>query len=445
MLLCAAVLTAAALGWSPPERVDRKPEGYRTYLPSLTVGPDGRLHVVWSESPVSRFLDKVMYASRQGDTWTIPVNISRDSGDIRMPAIALDSGGQAMVVWSEESYALMRYVRQLGDSWSVPRFCFPNRGITPRLATDSRGRIHLLFEELGGRDAIWYSQFVTDGDSWASPSLVADDSGSLGWSDLAVDRQDHLHAVWMNYRTDGVDYSHNDGSGWSAPVALPDPAPGRQSVLPRIAVDTCDCPHVVWEERSGGYWLYHSTREADSWTTPVRFYASEGASPVIAGGPDERVDVIWSWDNGVFGRSRSDTSWSTPETLDRQMSFETGLCRAGATLHAVWRRLGSIFYSQRDAPGIEESPQELKGRDALSVVVCAHELRVGLSLEASGRVLVQVLDSAGRVAAAREAGRLGAGRHELTIPTRGLPSGAYLCRVTAGSEEVGSAKLTIVR
>jgi hypothetical protein len=444
MLLCAAVLTAAALGWSPPERVDRKPEGYRTYLPSLTVGPDGRLHVVWSESPVSRFLDKVMYASRQGDTWTIPVNISRDSGDIRMPAIALDSGGQAMVVWSEESYALMRYVRQLGDSWSVPRFCFPNRGITPRLATDSRGRIHLLFEELGGRDAIWYSQFVTDGDSWASPSLVADDSGSLGWSDLAVDRQDHLHAVWMNYRTDGVDYSHNDGSGWSAPVALPDPAPGRQSVLPRIAVDTCDCPHVVWEERSGGNWLYHSTREADSWTTPYLIDERSGFRPVVACDDWGGTHVVWS-STGLWHIVRSDSGWSGSRAVSSsgggpQIEFRR------SELHLVFETVSwQILYSRHDASGIEEQPPEVGERDRLTVSVQPGSLRLGFGLSSAGRVLVQVLDSAGRVAAAREAGRLGAGRHELTIPTRGLPSGAYLCRVTAGSEEVGSAKLTIVR
>jgi hypothetical protein len=437
------VLAAAALAWTPPERVDRKPEDYRTHLRALAVGRDGTIHVVWSETRGSEFLEKIMHSRRQGDTWTIPVNISRDSGDIRVAAIVLDSEGRALVVWSEESYARMRYVRQLGDTWSVPKLCFPNNGIAPRLALDSRGRIHLLFEELGGQDAIWYSQYMPAGDSWATPSLVADDEGSLGRSDLAVDSRDWLRAVWMNWGTYGIDYSHNDGSGWSEPVALPDPAPEGQSCDPRIACDAAGCPHVVWQERWGWCWIYHSTLSSDTWTTPFRVYDTEGGRPAVCCDDAGRVHVIWHWAYGMRYRTLAADSWLEPGVVS-PTGGSPQVVAVRSLLHLVFRDEWRIFYSRHDASGIEEEPQRLEGQGGLSVAVSAHELRLGLLMESPGQVLVQVLDSAGRVRACRSGIRLDAGYHELTVPIKDLASGAYLCRVTTGSE-IRSAKLTIIR
>jgi hypothetical protein len=327
----------------------------------------------------------------------------------------------------------------------MPRLCFPNNGIAPRLALDSQGRIHLLFEELGGQDAIWYSHYCPDGDSWATPSLVADDVGSLGFSDLAVDSRDWLHAVWSNRGTWGVDYSYNDGSGWSAPVPLPDPAPGPDdySCSPRIAVDTADRPHVVWEERSGGRWIYHSTLDSDTWTTPFRVYDLDGGYPAVCCDDANWVHVVWSWAYGMRYRTMAGDSWLEPGVVSLT-GGSPQVVAVRSLLHLVFWGEWRIFYSRHDASGIEGEPRRLEYRGGLSVAVSAHELHLGLLMESPGQVQVQVLDSAGRVRACRSGVRLDAGFHELTVPIKDLASGIYLCRVTAGGE-VMSAKLTIVR
>ena len=85
LTVAACVLAGAGqilLAWSPPERVDRRPANFRAGAPTLAVSANSVVHFAWYEAPDSNpYLQKVMYAFRTCDTWSIPLNISRDSGD----------------------------------------------------------------------------------------------------------------------------------------------------------------------------------------------------------------------------------------------------------------------------------------------------------------------------------------------------------------------------
>lgn len=442
VLLLTLGMPARLLSWTPPERVDRKPENYVVYISSIAAEPDHGVHIVWSECKRETYYEKIMYARRQDDTWTIPVNISRDSGDIRTPAVALDSTGRALVVWSEEGRARMRYVRQLGDTWSMPKFCFPNNGITPRLAVDSTGRVHLLYEEIGGQDAIWYSRYVPGEDTWETPTLVADDSGVLGWSDLAVDGQDRLHAVWMNYGTNGIDYSRNDGSGWSAPVALPDPSPEGQSCDPRIACDTSGRPHVVWEERSGGYFVFHSRLLGDTWTAPYQVDGESGLRPVVACDAFGRTHVIWR-NTGLWHASRCDTGWSDKEVVtDSTSAGSPGLAWADSALHLVWRHDWGVYYCRQDGPGgVAEEPSYAQPLDSIVISTTGRSLK--FQVRDAGPASLSLWDSSGRRALDRDLGYLTPGVHEVGLPLQLVPAGRYVCRLTVGSKETTSAVVVV--
>ncbi|MGB9741978.1 MAG: hypothetical protein ACPL0F_02300 [bacterium] len=279
--------------WTPPQRVDRKPDNYVTYDNDIAVDRDGIPHIVWSECKRETYDEKVMYARRSGDTWTIPVNVSRDSGDFLVVAIAIDTLGVPMVVWSKEYEARIRYSRLVGDTWSVPRLVFPIGAWTPRLVVDHHNRIHLLCESPGtSRGVIWHSYYIPEADSWAKPCTVAFcPTRPLGWSDITVDRYDRLHAVWMDYQTYGIGYSYKDSSGWAIPMQLPDPSSG-QSCGPTIACDSLGRPHVVWEERSNGYWIYYSWFDGDSWSTPFLLFEQWGGTPEIVGDKYNRLHVV---------------------------------------------------------------------------------------------------------------------------------------------------------
>lgn len=446
-LLLAVGLLSTGTAWSPPERVDRRPDNYVVYRCDIAVGPDGTPHIVWSECPRETYLEMVNYSRRDHDTWTIPVNVSRDSGDFRTPAIVTDTAGVPLVVWSEDYAVRIRYVRLLGDTWSLPKLCFPTYGITPRLAIDSRNRTHLLFEKYGRPGVIWYSYYVSEADSWAQPCTVASGPSALGWSDIAVDRQDHLHAVWMDYSTFGIGYAYNDGTGWSEPVRLPDPAPGPDdySCYPRVATDTFCRPHVVWEERSGGYWVYYSALVGDTWTQPVRVDTQSGLRPVVCSDESSRLHVVWRR-SGLWHRARSGSGWTEPRFIsDTSIAMLPELATSPAGLHLAFRGGWGLFYStDAGTGGILEETAIPAGRRLDVVCLQGGFLLLRFDVQERCNAAVSLWDSAGRLALSCSLGQLEPGRHEGRVSVRQLPSGIYVCRLEAGGG-VSAAKTVILK
>jgi len=418
-------------------------QGYVANSPAIAAEPGGNVHVVWTETQASHYWDKIMYARRDGDTWPVPMNISRDSGDIRTPAIALDGNGVPLVVWSEESYAQMRYVRNIGDTWSVSKLCFPNNGITPRLASDSRGQIHLLFEDLAHQGGIWYSFYIAEADSWATPTRVALGVWTLGWSSLAIDRFDHLHAVWMDWGTYGIDYAFNNGTGWSAPTPLPDPAPGDYSCEPRITVDTAARPHVVWQERSAGYWLYYSAMVADTWTPPRKLCSQNAFGPAICCDSFDRLHVVWDGEDGLQHVQSEDTGWASPEYIVKDTA-QGEIAADRSIVHVLWRDSHwNIGYSNNGVPGVGEATNTGSSPIRFRVATSAGRLEANFSLSVAGRVVLSVFDATGRCALERNLGMLGAGVHTVELRLDSVPAGLYfgLLSTNAGNKV---AKFAIV-
>ncbi|MEO0068204.1 MAG: T9SS type A sorting domain-containing protein [candidate division WOR-3 bacterium] len=437
LLLSGLILfISLASAWTPPERVDRKPDNYVTYDNDIAVDRNGTPHIVWSECKRETYYEKVMYARRDGDTWTIPVNVSRDSGDFLVVAIAIDTFGVPIVVWSKEYEARIRYSRLVGDTWSVPKLVFPIYAFTPRLVVDHHNRIHLLCESPGTSEGvIWYSYYISDADSWAEPCTVAFcPSRGLGWSNITVDRYDRLHAVWMDYQTYGLGYSYKDSSGWSEPMRLPDPSGSHQSCDPAVACDLLGRPHVVWEERSGGYWIYYSMFDGDSWSTPFLLYEEGGGRPQIVCDRYNRLHVVWACDYGLRHKIKADTGWIGPIVVTERSGL-LALTAGTEALHLATRLSGFCLYylSHNLSEGVEENGllNNIENSPRLMVPgMTKNGLEVGYIISKETEVLLEVFDVQGRCVWQRRVGKQKSGWYKLRVPAP--CAGLYFVRLIAG-------------
>uniref|UniRef100_A0A7C4GI22 Exo-alpha-sialidase n=1 Tax=candidate division WOR-3 bacterium TaxID=2052148 RepID=A0A7C4GI22_UNCW3 len=436
VLIFAAGLAATAAAWTPPERVDRRPDGYDAFLPSLAVSQHGTPHVVWLECAGGTNLFKIMYARRSGDTWTIPANVSRDSSDLRRADIVVDTAGVPLVAWSEQYLQRISYARPAGDTWTSPKPATTRRGVYPRLFANSGGRIHMMFGELGGSDALWYTRYDPGGDSWLAPILAADDSGELDGQDIVAGAGGRLHAVWMNFRTYGVDYSSFDGDSWSTPEHVPDPAPSGQSCDPRIACDSQGRPHVVWEERWGGYKTYYTARVGDTWTTPVRVTDLNCRLPEVCVDDRNSVHVVWSWDYGTRHAVRTDTGWTEPDTVNNRFSF-TSFVGSGSRLHLAYSESPrGVFYTETSATGLLGGGGVSGAMATAGSTLADRVVVVAFTLPKTGRVALELVDVAGRQRVERDLGILPAGNHRVRVGVDSLPVGVYACVVRSFSSEV---------
>jgi hypothetical protein len=189
--------------WSPPARLSTN----SSFLPTLSVGPDGTALLAWTENPGNNMFT-VVAADFRGSSWSS--NIYRpkpgtDSGD-RSPRVSVDGSGRGFLIWSQpditgamDSIWVQRYS---GGTWAAapttPLAANPTYDYyAPSIALNTAGvgTAIWLQNAASGRELVarrW------DGNAWRDPEQLA--TGSFIDSDpvpeVAVNDQGSSVAVW---------------------------------------------------------------------------------------------------------------------------------------------------------------------------------------------------------------------------------------------------------
>src|SRR5207248_4424557 len=97
MVIEAATRSASTGAWTPPTRV--VPTGADALAPSIAVDKRGDGVIVWTSSDKSGLALLASYR-RPGKAWGAPVVLSAPAPGPLAPQVALDSRGDALVVWT---------------------------------------------------------------------------------------------------------------------------------------------------------------------------------------------------------------------------------------------------------------------------------------------------------------------------------------------------------
>ena len=231
---------------SLPDRLSQAEEA------AIAVDHEGVLHAVWwsDVTQSGKRTHPVFYASKAAGAWSETVEISAAANapaeevTIKL-AIALDNHNTPNVVWSKDNAVF--YTRQeLDGAWSVaqvvePATCPKCQPGPPVIAIDKEDRLHLIWIE-GRSNLIWSSK---DPDGEWSSALEISTGIELVYvttpAALAVDRDNTLHLVW-NQSHDLLYVSRPQDGSWSDPVVISDKA----SQTPTMVIDSANTIHVVW-------------------------------------------------------------------------------------------------------------------------------------------------------------------------------------------------------
>lgn len=238
--------------FSPPTNLSRTPAGagkgrltaerWDNGSLELAMGPDGRLHAVWTE------YEGALRAARSddgGESFSDPVTVVEPGGPhpARGPAVGVDRDGRIHLVWAvgEDTGADLRWSRSDdgGRSFLQPRPLTdgPGHADAPTLAVDGRGTVHLAFgvAEDGpvGSYRIRYGRWGADEDpeevEWREISgRHGDDFESVAHPTLVADGRDHLYLVWelfpsRRHRPQGLGFtwSEDGGATFRPPSVVP--------------------------------------------------------------------------------------------------------------------------------------------------------------------------------------------------------------------------------
>lgn len=279
----------------------------------------------------------------QSSGWSRPFRLSLD-GTSWFPDITADASGRVHVIWSAvtldyrmwdgRGWSSVSDIAVAADAYGLPIADVFRTGIV----ADSNGYLNLFYYHL--TEGLGYftrapSERAALAQAWERPQVIGA-RGQGYYSALAVDKNDQLHAVYIDTSIESqlaeVFYRRSERGGvqWSPPVNLSN-SPRLGSSRPQILHDQFDVLHVSWDEgwdRRSGEGAPQTSRYVFSinngrdWSTPATFGSTRQPAVhlVVTSGqrPESRI-AVWrtTTDEAVYYQTSSDSgkTWSTPAPI----------------------------------------------------------------------------------------------------------------------------------
>jgi len=249
-----------------------------------------------------------------------------------IPALCLLAAPARGAQWDPEvrltnnSYADFSY-------WSCQR----------RVAVDQQGRIHVVWHVMNSglgtyRFQVYYTR-CNPGSGWTQDTMLSADlyaaSTYCKYPSVGVDSAGRVYVVWAGGTTEDADEvvylktcvpEGSGNGGWDATSrALSTTGTDYEKGCPTITATPDGHAHATWLEvgTGGGSYISYRERIDTTWQDETHLEASTNykAYPAVAGGPDNRVHVIWygrtspSGFYNVFYKGRTGTTWGATENV----------------------------------------------------------------------------------------------------------------------------------
>jgi hypothetical protein len=498
LVLTLLIGMASANTWSDPVRLldsDAVDFSGGPGTHSQLVDDNGILHVLFF-SDFEESGNREIYCMNNVDgTWSEPLRLSHGAGASHGPSMAIDADGNITVVWYDyrlaDPYADVFWCRYdaATDTWSEdqPLIVTPPgvHSLIPIVVAEPTGKVHMVWcDTRTGATELFYKCFengrwtedvqLTDAGAYTRwvPAMTRDDAGNLHlfWADDRTAKND-WHIYYKKLRADGT---------WSNEMNLGPGAPHDVTVYSgHLFLTEIDCMSEAWSwgipdtftgiydpddyiPSQVKYSVKNLSDPDDVWVfrdKPVSaigdFYVTQPAVATCRSG----VRVVWGQGTEghivMYQATVGLNGESAPELIGSVIGNSRSISLSSGTkgdLNLVYAHTTTgdtgwdLYYrhdvvpQEGDVPG--SSPRMLMG--AVTPNPTAGDAVVGLDLPETGNVVVAVYDTAGRRVATVFSGTLTAGRHELTVDTAGLRSGAYFV-LAAGDGDSASAPLVVTR
>ena len=241
-------------GWGTAELIETDNSG-TAVNPRINIDTSENVIAVWQQYDGEK---NNIWANRYtaGSGWGTPEMIETDnSGSANKPQIAIDTRGNAIAVWQQNSnkeFSIWanRYVP--GSGWSNAELIKTDNSstaINPRVAVDTIGNAIAVWKHHNGTEiSIWANRYVP-GSGWGTAKPIETGTGIVGDPQIVIDTSGNAIAVWHQY--DGATYNiwanrYVAGSDWSTAELIE--SVSNRAVSPQISINKNGSAIAVWQQ-----------------------------------------------------------------------------------------------------------------------------------------------------------------------------------------------------
>jgi hypothetical protein len=173
------------------------------------------------------------------------------------PQTAVDSAGNALVVWSEDDGGRFnihanRFTSSAGWEGAVLVSDGTGDTVAPVIAADGSGNAMAAWYQWDGTKSRIQASRYTPAGGWSSPVLIDDDGGEANYPAIAVNAGGDCVVAWHQFvgpRTDVWAARFTLGQGWSAAAVLSDQV--NSDFRAQVALDGSGTATVAWTQAIG--------------------------------------------------------------------------------------------------------------------------------------------------------------------------------------------------
>jgi len=305
----------ANVGWSAPALIGN-PAATNQIEPQIALDSNGGAIAVWEQSVGTQFR---IVASRfdAGAGWG-PAQLAdlapgnSHSGEAFQPQIALDTHGNALIVWqqfdpgvNQTNLWANRYSAADG-TWGTAVELGQAQNVndtdrTARIRCDANGNALVVWNQ--PPVGVWSDRYVS-GSGWQTPQLIG--SGAFtDQPDVGLDAHGNALAVWAQPIASGLgsiwsnQFTPTAGWGTAAPI---ESHTGGGAGRPRVAVDASGNALAVWQQRidalnTFNIWALRFSSGA-GWGQPQQISNGTGTAVGAEIANDVQGDAVAVWEQG---------------------------------------------------------------------------------------------------------------------------------------------------
>lgn len=353
-----------ATGWGTAEPIQAATSG-DGWGPQVAFKTNGDALVAWQQIDGSLGNVWIRPFTASTSSWGTAALVSGGTVNAGSPQLAIDPGGNAMVVWPEGTFAAGVHVRarrldaSLGWGGVVPLDSAPSYANDPRVTLDAAGIATAVWVEenaAGTGSDVWAKRFVPGtgtGTGWGTATLLETNEGRTSRPAIASDAAGNVMVTWSQSDatsfTSAIYFNRFSAGQWGTATVVRSGEPYAFDCI--LAMNAAGDAVAAWQEDNGGDGAsaWASRYLAGAWGTPQRIddgVTLGAVSPQVGIGASGNAVAVWS-KSGRIKSNRADavTGWGTVEEIDPVTGSNADRPRlavdAAGNAIAIWERAGT--------------------------------------------------------------------------------------------------------